>query len=61
MKKKKISITKRYHDLLFEEYGLTDEEFIVSKQTPTTIDNISNKTLVKKLPGLRIENNIEYI
>ena len=60
-KKKKIAITKKYHDLLFEEYGLTDEEFIVSKQTPTTIDNISNKTLVKKLPGLRIENNIEYV
>ena len=60
-KKKKIAITKKYHDLLFEEYGLTDEEFIVSKQIPTTIDNISNKTLVKKLPGLRIENNIEYV
>lgn len=60
-KKKKIAITKKYHDLLFEEYGLTDEEFIVSKQTPTTIDNIINKTLVKKLPGLRIENNIEYV
>ena len=59
--KKKISITKKYHDLLFEEYGLTDKEFIVSKQTPTTIDNIINKTLVKKLPGLRIENNIEYV
>ena len=59
--KKKIGITKKYHDLLFEEYGLTDEEFIVSKQTPTTIDNIINKTLVKKLPGLRIENNIEYV
>lgn len=60
-KKKKIGITKKYHDLLFEEYGLIDEEFIVSKQTPTTIDNIINKTLVKKLPGLRIENNIEYV
>ncbi|MBD9098921.1 hypothetical protein EGP98_04960 [bacterium] len=60
-KKKKIGITKKYHDLLFEEYGLTDEEFIVSKQTPATIDNIINKTLVKKLPGLRIENNIEYV
>lgn len=60
-KKKKIGITKKYHDLLFEEYGLTDEEFIVSKQTPTTIDNIINKILVKKLPGLRIENNIEYV
>lgn len=59
--KKKIGITKKYHDLLFEEYGLTDEEFIVSKQTPSTVDNISNKTLVKKLPGLRIENNIEYV
>lgn len=60
-KKKKIGITKKYHDLLFEEYGLTDDDFIISKQTPTTIDNISNKTLVKKLPGLRIENNIEYV
>ena len=59
--KKKISITKKYHDLLFEEYGLTDEDFIISKQAPSTVDNISNKTLVKKLPGLRIENNIEYI
>lgn len=59
--KKKISITKKYHDLLFEEYGLTDEDFIISKQAPSTVDNISNKTLVKKLPGLKIENNIEYI
>ena len=59
--KKKISITKKYHDLLFEEYGLTDEDFTISKQAPSTVDNISNKTLVKKLPGLRIENNIEYI
>ncbi len=59
--KKKISITKKYHDLLFEEYGLTDDDFIISRQAPTTIDNISNKTLVKKLPGLKIENNIEYV
>ena len=59
--KKKIGITKKYHDLLFEEYGLTDDDFIISKQAPSTIDNISNKTLVKKLPGLRIENNIEYV
>lgn len=59
--KKKIGITKKYHDLLFEEYGLTDEDFIISKQAPSTVDNISNKTLVKKLPGLKIENNIEYI
>ena len=59
--KKKISITKKYHDLLFEEYGLTDDDFIISKQAPSTVDNISNKTLVKKLPGLRIENNIEYV
>ena len=59
--KKKISITKKYHDLLFEEYGLTDEDFIISKQAPSTVDNISNKILVKKLPGLRIENNIEYV
>lgn len=59
--KKKISITKKYHDLLFEEYGLTDEDFTISKQAPSTVDNISNKTLIKKLPGLRIENNIEYI
>lgn len=60
-KKKKIGITKKYHDLLFEEYGLTDDDFIISKQAPSTVDNISNKTLVKKLPGLRIENNIEHV
>ncbi len=59
--KKKIGITKKYHDLLFEEYGLTDDDFIISKQAPSTVNNISNKTLVKKLPGLKIENNIEYI
>lgn len=59
--KKKIGITKKYHDLLFEEYGLTADDFIISKQAPSTVDNISNKTLVKKLPGLKIENNIEYI
>ena len=59
--KKKIGITKKQHDLLFEEYGLTADDFIISKQAPSTVDNISNKTLVKKLPGLRIENNIEYV
>ncbi len=59
--KEKIAVTKKYHDLLFEEYGLTDEDFIVSRQTPTTVESISNKILVKKLPGLRIENNIEYV
>ena len=59
--KKKSGITKKYHDLLFEEYGLTADDFIISKQAPSTVDNISNKTLVKKLPGLKIENNIEYI
>lgn len=59
--KEEIAVTEKYHDLLFEEYGLTDEDFIVSSQPNTTVENISNKILVKKLPGLRIENNIEYV
>ncbi len=59
--KEKIGVTKKYHDLLFEEYGLVDEDFVTSRQSLTNAWNISNKILVKKLPGLKIENNIEYI
>lgn len=59
--KEKIAVTKKYHDLLFEEYGLKDEDFIVSRSPSITCESTSKKILVKKLPGLKIENNIKYI
>lgn len=55
----KIEVTKKYHDLLFEEYGLTDQDF--DSYRDLSIKNINKKVLVKELPGLRIENNIEYV
>ena len=64
--KKEIEITKLFHDLLLEDYGLTNKSF--KKENPILsifnygIDNTPlQKTFVKKMPNLNIKNNIKYI
>ena len=53
--KKEIEITSHIHDLLLEDFGLTNEDFIEKDKT-----NL-NKTLVRKMPNLTITNHIKYI
>ena len=58
---KEIEIMNKAHDLLLEDYGLTNNSFeddvsIASKHS----DNLQ-KTLVKRQPNITITNNIEYI
>ena len=63
--KKEIEITNQIHDLLLEEFGLTNESFV--DENNQTFANLSKdktnlkKTLVKKMPNLTITNNISYI
>lgn len=53
-----IEITNKVHDLLLEDYGLTDESF---EEVHKYSANKLQKTLVKKEPNLTIVNNIKYI
>lgn len=63
--KKEIEITNQIHDLLLEEFGLTNESFV--DENNQTFANLGKdktnlkKTLVKKMPNLTITNNISYI
>lgn len=63
--KREIEITKQFHELLLEDYGLTDNSF-----EDANIDSFINndrveieitRTLTKKMPNLNIENRITYI
>ena len=63
--KREIEITKQFHDLLLEDYGLNNKSFeeqnnqyfLNSKEYKTKLQ----KTLVKKMPNINIKNNIKYI
>lgn len=63
--KKEIEITKKYHELLLEDYGLTNKDF--EKEPNYHILDFDrdrtkmHKTLVKKMPCTNIKNNIKYI
>lgn len=62
--KREIEITKQFHELLLEDYGLTNKSFeeennesiINGRQTSKL-----QKTLVIKQPNLTIRNHIRYI
>ena len=59
---KEIEIMNKAHDLLLEDFGLTDNSFeddisISSKQSKNNL----KKILVKRQPNITITNNIEYI
>jgi len=63
--KKEIETTKIFHELLLEDYGLTNNDFVEEsnkdslgfKEDKTGL----HKTLVKKMPNLIIKDNIKYI
>lgn len=63
--KKEIEITNKYHELLLEDYGLTNKDF--EDETNLHVLDFSreitnlHKTLVKKMPCTNIKNNIKYI
>ncbi|MBQ3474961.1 MAG: hypothetical protein IJH20_02190 [Bacilli bacterium] len=63
--KKEIEITKKYHELLLEDYGLTNKDF--EKEPNFHILDFDrdrtkmHKTLVKKMPCTNIKNNIKFI
>lgn len=62
--KMEIELSKKVHDLLFEEFGLVDGEFSDEEDKYLLRDIKSDgleKTLIKKTNNLTITNNIKYI
>lgn len=69
--KMKIEITKKYHDLLLEDFGLTNKSFTDYEEQDGLqgfdlssfyeVKNGMNKTFVKRMPNLTIKNNINYV
>ncbi len=61
--KKEIEITNRIHDLILEDFGLTNKSF-VDESNKFGIDHEETKLkkrLVKRLPNLTITDHINYI
>lgn len=60
--KKEIEITKYINDLFLDDYGLTNKDFEF-KHDPFIDKEKSElqKTLVKNMPNIKIENHIKYI
>lgn len=61
--KKEIEITKKFHELLLEDYGLTNKDFENNQQFSGFGKEKTElqKTLVRRMPNINIENNIKYI
>ena len=60
--KREIEITKYINDLFLDDYGLTNKSFEIKHDS--FIDKQKSelqKTLVKNVPNIKIENNIKYI
>ena len=58
---KEIEIMNKAHDLLLEDYGLTNDSFEDDVSIASKRSNNLQKTLVKRQPNITIKNNIEYI
>lgn len=58
---KEIKIMNKAHDLLLEDYGLTNDSFEDDVSITSKRSNNLQKTLVKRQPNITITNNIEYI
>lgn len=58
--KKEIEVRTRFFELLLEDYGLTNEDFI-EESSKNSGNSSLQKTLIKKIPNLTINNNIKYI
>lgn len=60
--KKEIEMTNKFHELLLEDYGLTNNDFEDENTLVLYNKEIeSNKTLVKKISNISIVDNIKYI
>ncbi len=59
--KKEIEITRQIHDLLLEDFGLTNESFMDQSDNCEKDKTNLNKTLVRRMPNLTITNHIKYI
>ena len=63
--KKEIEITNKFHKLLLEDYNLSENSF--EDESNKSFFNFYGdksklqKTLVKRMPGITIKNNIKYI
>ena len=58
---KEIEIMNKAHDLLLEDYGLTNNIFEDDVSIASKRSNNLQKTLVIRQPNITIKNNIEYI
>ena len=58
---KEIEIMNKAHDLLLEDYGLTNDSFEDDVSITSKCSNNLQKTLIKRQPNITITNNIEYI
>lgn len=65
LEKNEIMIRNTYYNLLMKEYGLKDNDFIVDNKINSEVipkeETELRKVLIKKLPGLKIINNINYL
>lgn len=63
--KREIEITKQFHELLLEDYGLTRKSFEDESNKPFANFGMEktelSKTLIKRMPNLNITDNIKYI
>lgn len=64
--RKKVEVTTRINDLLLDDYGLTLESFNDDNEHILDLSAAKNssklhKTRVKRMPGITIKNNIEYL
>lgn len=60
--KREIEITSQIHNLLLEDYGLTNKDFEEeNKLAFASSESLLKKTLVKKQPNLTITNHIKYM
>lgn len=59
--KKEIEITKKYNDLLLEDYGLTNSDFIDDDNDKLKEKSNIEKRLIKKISNIDVINNIKYI
>ncbi len=63
--KREIKVTGIFHELLLEDYGLTNKDF-EDENNKHTLEfyeekNELQKNFVKRMPNIKINNNIKYI
>lgn len=62
--RRKIEISGKFHKLLLDDYGLTDQDFIDDKMTMSLMNDDGRlaiqRKLVKTIPGLTVKSNIRY-